>query len=79
MCKLRARLQGLPKAKEERKKSIYEDMVIKQIRDDPFQLNSHTKPELVSKPPAYTEDTRLVEIQRINREKREWLEKLHQN
>ena len=50
-------------------------MALKQIMDDPFQLRGHTTAE----PPAYTEDTRLMEIQRINREKREWMETLQQN
>ena len=69
MSKLRVRIQGLPRMKEENKKSSYEDLAMKQIMDDPFQLRGHTTPEPITKPPAFTEDVRLLEIQRINREK----------
>ena len=50
------------------KKSIYEAMAMKKIMDDPFQLNSHTAPEV---------DEVQLEIERANLTKQRLLEPIN--
>ena len=94
LYKLHIRIQGIPEKDQDKtssenstlqlrttggkKKYSYEEMALEQMMDNPFQLRGHTTAEPTTEPPAYSEDTRLMEIQRINREKREWMQTMHQ-